>query len=81
MARLIKLSEITRQANQAADGRNGQSQLKAHAQALALTGIAAIQAEVQARMTTPMWEKRSQARKEFNGLFAQDVEYLKQFLV
>jgi len=71
MVRLIKLSEITWQDNRAADGRNGHSRLEAQAQAPALTGIAAIRAEVEARMTTSMREKHAQARKDFNGLFAR----------
>lgn len=71
MARLIKLSEITRQDNRAADGRNGHSRLEAQAQAPALKGIAAIRAEVEARMAAPMRQKQAQARKDFNDLFAR----------
>lgn len=71
MARLIKLSEITRQDNQAAEWRSGHSQLEAQAQAPALTGLAAIRAEVEARMTTSMRQRRVQARQEFNDLFAR----------
>jgi hypothetical protein len=45
--------------------------LEAQAQAPALTGIAAIRAAVEARMTTPMRQKQAQARKDFNDLFAR----------
>jgi len=41
------------------------------AQAPALTSIAAIRAEIQTRMTTPERQKREQARKNFNDLFAR----------
>ncbi len=70
MARLIKREEITRRSSRSAIRQNGRSKLEAQAQASALTGIAAIRAEVEARMTTTMWQKRKQARRDFNDLFA-----------
>lgn len=69
-ARLIKREEITRQSSRETIQRNSPSQLEAQAQAPARTGIAAIRTEVEARMTTTMRQKRVQARKDFNGLFA-----------
>jgi hypothetical protein len=68
-ARLIKHGQITKQSNRQAMRQHSHSQ--SAAQAPALTGIAAIRVEVQARMTTSERQKREQARKNFNDLFAQ----------
>jgi hypothetical protein len=68
-ARLIKREEITHQSSRSAMQQNSHSQLEA--QAPALTGIAAIRAEVEARVTTPERQKREQARTNFNDLFAR----------
>ena len=70
-ARLIKGEGIARQSSRKTIQQNGHSQLEAQSQASALTGIAAIRAEVEARMTTSRRQKLVQARKNFNDLFAR----------
>lgn len=67
-AKLVKREQITEQRTPQAMRQNSHSQLEA--QGAMLTGIAAIRAEVRARMTTPDRQKREQARKNFDDLFA-----------
>lgn len=68
-AKLIKREQINEQSGPQEMRQNNHNQLGT--QGPSLIGIAAIKAEVEARMTTSERQKREQARGNFNNLFTQ----------